>query len=408
MATRTGSTPAPAASQSQPLGPADDRARMRVAINLLTEDPRNPSGAHWFWTRMVPEMASRLLPNEELHLILSPKARRAHPDYGETVRYITFPWSNERRILRTASEHLFTPFRLPLSHIDVLNTSFAPLANPTWSTVLHIKTMHAYTAPASLSLGTRLYRRANYQRSARLAEAIIVNSNSLRSEVDRYLEVDPRKIRLIYEAVDHQIFHPGDREAARANVAALGISRPFVLFVSSLWRYKNCDALLRAWSLVRHDLGGRQLVIVGAERDQQYAAELHALVAELGIADDVVFVGGVPLEETARFYQAADLLVYPSFNETFGLPILEAMACGCPVVTSDRSAMPETAGGAAVLADPHDPGSLGRAILDATASGADGLRTRGLRRAQEFTWGATAAATLDVYREVAERRRMRQ
>ena len=357
---------------------------------------------------MVPEMAARLLPGEELHLILSPKARRAHPDYGDTVRYITFPWSNEHRILRTASEHLLTPFRLPLSHIDVLNTSFAPLANPTWSLALHIKTMHAYTAPDSLSLGTRLYRRINYQRSARLAEAIIVNSNSLRSEVDRYLEVDPRKIRLIYEAVDHEIFNPGDRQAARAHVASLGISRPFVLFVSTLWRYKNCDALLRAWSLVRHELAGRQLVIVGAERDQQYAAELHALVADLGIGDDVVFVGAVPLEETACFYRAADLLVYPSFNETFGLPILEAMACACPVVTSDSSAMPETAGGAAVLADPHDPRSLGRAILDATGSGADGLRAQGLLRAQQFTWGATAAATLDVYREVAERRRRRQ
>jgi glycosyltransferase involved in cell wall biosynthesis len=400
--------PASAASPCQPSGPADDRRRMRVAINLLTEDPQNPSGAHWFWTRMVPEMASRLLTGEELHLILSPKARRAHPDYGETVRYITFPWSNEHKVLRTASEHLFTPFRLPLSHIDVLNTCLAPLISPTWSLVLHIKTMHAYTAPASLTLGTRAYRRANYQRSARLAEAVIVNSNSLRSEVDRYLEVDPQKIRLIYEAVDHDVFKPGDREAARAHVAAFGISRPFVLFVSSLWRYKNCDTLLRAWRKVRHDLAGRQLVIVGAERDQQYAAELRSLAGELGITDDVVFVGGVPLEETARFYQAADLLVYPSFNETFGLPILEAMACACPVVTSDISAMPETAGGAAVLADPHDPASLARAILDATGSGADDLRTLGLRRAKQFTWGATAAATLDVYREVAERRGQRR
>ena len=129
--------------------------------------------------------------------------------------------------MRTASEHLFTPFRLPLNHIDVLNTSFAPLANPTWSLVLHIKTMHAYTAPASLSVASRLYRRANYQRSARLAEAIIVNSNSLRSEVDRYLEVDPHKIRLIYEAVDHQIFKPGDRQAARAHVAAFGDLKTF-------------------------------------------------------------------------------------------------------------------------------------------------------------------------------------
>ncbi len=191
-------------------------------------------------------------------------------------------------------------------------------------------------------------------------------------------------------------------------MASYGVSRPFVLFVSSLFPYKNCDTLLRAWRLVRHELEGRQLVIVGAERDERYAAELHALVDELGITDDVVFVGGIPLEETAHFYRAADLLVYPSLNETFGLPILEAMACACPVVTSDTSAMPETAGGAALLADPHDPGSIARAILDASGSAANALRARGLRRAQQFTWGATAAATLDVYREVAERRRQQR
>ena len=109
--------------------------------------------------------------------------------------------------------------------------------------------------------------------------------------------------------------------------------------------------------MARNELPGRQLAIVGAGRDEKYLAELHALVAELGIGDDVVFVGGVSLEETVNFYRAADVFVYPSLNETFGLPILEAMACGCPVVTSNVSAMPETAGGAAVLADPKAPES---------------------------------------------------
>jgi len=267
-----------------------------------------------------------------------------------------------------------------------------------------MKTMHAFTEPDSLGVGARVYRRLNYQRSVRLADAVIVNSNSLRDEIDQYLELDSQKVSLIYEAVDHDIFKPGDRDAARAYVATLGISRSFVLFVSSLWRYKNCDGLLRAWSLARRELGARQLVIVGAERDQRYATELHELVVELGIADDVVFVGGVPNEETAHFYRAADLLVYPSFNETFGLPILEAMACACPVVTSNVSSMPEIAGGAALLADPHDPASLARSIIDATGSAAPRLRTEGVRRAQQFTWGATAAATLDVYRQAAERR----
>ena len=162
--------------------------------------------------------------------------------------------------------------------------------------------------------------------------------------------------------------------------------------------------MLRAWKLIRHELAGRQLVILGAERDQKYSAELHRLAAELGIEGDIVFAGGVSNEETVHFYRAADLLVYPSFNETFGLPILEAMACACPVVTSNVSSMPEIAGGAAILTDPHDPSAIARSILEALGSEVPRLRTEGLRRAQKFTWDATAEATLNVYRQAAEQR----
>jgi glycosyltransferase involved in cell wall biosynthesis len=298
--------------------------------------------------------------------------------------------------------------RLPLSHIDVFSTLMAPLVNISWSLVIHMKTMHAFTDPGSLTPLALAYRRMNYPRSARVADAIIINSEHLRSEIEHYLNVDVRKLKLIYEAVDHDLFKQGDAGAARARVASYGATKPFALFVSSLWPYKNCDGLLRAWALARRELGGRQLVVVGPGRDEKYVARLHSLAAELGISEDLVFVGGVPLEETVCFYQAADVFVYPSFNETFGLPILEAMACGCPVVTSDTSAMPETAGGAAVLSDPKDPGSIARAIVEAVGPGRDRLRDQGLRRAGQFTWGATAASTLDVYREAAERRRGRR
>lgn len=381
---------------------------MRVAINLLTDNPERPSGAHWFWTRVIPDMAKRLEYGEELHLLVSPTSRPLHQGYGPNVFYITYPWSNERRAARTLSEHLYSPIRLPLSRIDVLNTLMAPVVNRNWSLVLHLKTMHAFTAPDSLTPAARAYRRMNYPRSARIADAIIINSKSLRSEVDRYLNVDPEKLRLIYEAVDHDLFQPGDAARARQAVTTYGVTKPFALFVSALWPYKNCDGLLRAWALARHQLGGRQLAIVGGGRDENYVAGLRSLAAELGIAADVVFVGAIPLTETVSFYRAADVFVYPSHNETFGLPILEAMACGCPVVTSDTSAMPETAGGAAILCDPRDPRSIAQAIVTATGTGGDGLRDLGLRQAQRFTWGATAAATLDVYREVAERRRGRR
>ena len=373
---------------------------MRVAINLLTDDPAAPSGAHWFWTRMIPEMARRLDTGEELHLLVSPKSRKMHQGYGPGVHYITYPWSNERRKLRTLSEHLYSPARLPLSRIDVLNTLMAPIVNPTWSVVMHLKTMHAFTEPESVAPLTRAYRRLSYPRSVAVAKAVIINSQSLRAEVSKHLDIDDRKLKLIYEAVDHDLFKPGDADEAKAKVRAHGVTRPFVLFVSSMWPYKNTDGLLKAFAHARAELGGRQLAIVGPIRDEKYGELLHGLVDELGIGQDVVWVGGVPLEETVQFYRAADVFAYPSHNETFGLPILEAMATGCPVVTSDTTAMPETAGGAAALASPGDPASIAKAIMEAI-EGRDRLRTAGLRRAAEFTWGATAAATLDVYREAA-------
>ncbi len=386
---------------------AERKASLRVAINLLTEDPAKPSGADLCWARVIPEMAKCLEDDEQLHLLVSPKSKPNYQGYGPNVRYITFPWSNERRSLRTLSEHVYSPARLPLNKIDVFATLMAPLVNPSWSVVIHMRTMHAYSAPGSVKIPVRVYRRMSYPRSARVAEAIVVNSESLRSEVQQYLDVDPGKFRLIYEAVDHDLFKPGNAAEARSRIAHYGVNKPFALFVSSLWPYKNCDGLLRAWALGRHQLGGRQLVIVGLARYEKYGADLRALATDLGIADDVVWVGGVPHEEVPSFYQAADVLAYPSFNETFGLPILEAMACGCPVVTSNLSSMPEVAGGAAVLCDPHEPASIANAIVDAVGTGADRLKDSGFRRAGQFTWLAVATATLDVYREVAERRRHR-
>jgi hypothetical protein len=118
--------------QDRPM-PSGQKPRARVAINLLPENPASPSGAHWFWTRMIPEMAQRLETGEELHLLVSPKSRHLHQGYGPGVHYITYPWSNERRSARTLSEHLYSPLRLPLSRINVFNTLMAPLVNRPWS-----------------------------------------------------------------------------------------------------------------------------------------------------------------------------------------------------------------------------------------------------------------------------------
>jgi hypothetical protein len=206
---------------------------MRVAINLLTDHPDHPSGAHWFWTRVIPEMAKRLDDDEELHVLVSPRSRSLHDGYGHNVAHITFPWSNERPAWRTLSEHVYAPARLPRARIDVFSTLLAPLVKPAPGLVVHFKTLHAYTEPASVRPTARLYRRLSYPRTARLADAIILNSESLRQEVLRYLDVDEDKLHLIPEAVDHELFRPGDPAESRDHIArTYGITEPFVLFAN--------------------------------------------------------------------------------------------------------------------------------------------------------------------------------
>jgi glycosyltransferase involved in cell wall biosynthesis len=374
---------------------------MRVAINLLTEDPANPSGAHWFWTRVIPEMAKRLEFGEELHLLVSPESRHLHQGYGPNVFHITYPWSNERRNLRTLSEHVYSPLRLPLSRIDVFNTLMAPLVNISWSLVIHMKTMHAFTSPDSLAPLPRIYRRLNYPRSARVADAIIINSKSLRSEIERYLTVDARKLKLIYEAVDHDIFKQGDAGAARARVASYGVTKPFVLFVSSLWPYKNCDGLLRAWALARGELGDRQLAIVGPGRDEKYVARLHSLAAELGISGDVIFVGGVhsrrPSSSTGRLTSSCTRRStrrsgFRSSGDGVRLP-------GGDV---ERGAMPETGGPPCSPTRP--PPSIARGDRGRRTS-QEQLRA-GLWRAAQFTWARRPPRPRCLPR-VNQRRRVR-
>ena len=376
---------------------------MKVAVNLLTDDPRNPSGAHWCWTRIIPEMAVRMRDDEELRLVVSPQMRRLHSGYPEPASHLMFPWSNEHPKLRILSEQIYAPVRLPLDRVDVYATLIAPLVRPAPGLVAHFKTMHAFSAPGSVRRLARWYRQQGYPHTAKVADAVILNSESLRAEVDEYLDIDPAKLHLVPEAVDHDLFRPGDPEEARDHLAQqYGLRGPFVLFVSSLWPYKNCDGLMRAFA--RADLPDHRLVVLGPPRDVAYVAELHALADELRIADRIDWVGGVPHEETVYFYRAASVLAYPSFNETFGMPILEAMASGCPVVTSDCSAMPETAGGAALLADPSDHESIRAALEAGAGTEASLLRKLGLRRAQDFTWAMTAERTLEVYRLVHAQR----
>ncbi|MBN2311557.1 MAG: glycosyltransferase family 4 protein, partial [Candidatus Hydrogenedentes bacterium] len=225
-------------------------------------------------------------------------------------------------------------------------------------------------------------------------------SQSTARDIVRLLDVDPGKITVTYEAVDDE-FLPVDPEAASALLAArYGIQRPFILFVGTLEPRKNLTALARAYTRLATDLP-HALVLAGAPGWQW--AELAAAIAQSPARDRIVLPGYVPRGDLPAFYSAADALAYPSRYEGFGLPVLEAMTCGCPVVTSNNSCLPEVAGDAALLVDAADEAGLEsalRTVLEDAATRA-ALIERGRAQARAFSWQACAETTLGVYKGLA-------
>jgi glycosyltransferase involved in cell wall biosynthesis len=244
--------------------------------------------------------------------------------------------------------------------------------------------------------------------AARKAAAIIAVSETTKRDVSRVLGIAPDRIRVIGNAVDAQFRPVEDRQCLDALRARYGLPPQFILYLGGFDVRKNLARLLEAYARMSPALrAAYPLVIAGRAflLGHPLYPDPHSAVERLGLDDAVRFVGEIAQEDTPALYSAATLLAWPSLYEGFGLPVLEAMACGTPVVTSSTSSLPEVAGDAARLVDPRDVDAMATAITtlledsDARAQ----LVERGLRRAAEFTWDRVAATTVDVYHSVLSR-----
>jgi glycosyltransferase involved in cell wall biosynthesis len=213
--------------------------------------------------------------------------------------------------------------------------------------------------------------------------------------------VDPSRIRVVHEAAAPG-FGPRPRDELPRLAERLGFdtdpNRPFVLFVGTLEPRKNLPLLLEAFGILRQRVDA-QLIIVGARGWlDEPIFDAHE---RSGVGDAAHFVGSLGEEDLAVLYSHAGVFVLPSLYEGFGLPVLEAMACGAPVVSSNAGPLPEVAGDAALLLKPEDAHAWASAMLEVLVSPrlAADLRARGFARAGSFSWDRTALATRDVYRE---------
>ena len=248
----------------------------------------------------------------------------------------------------------------------------------------------------------RLYYRAMMNACARIATRIITDSEHSRNEIVRYLRADPEKIDVIYPGVDPGFAPVTDAMHLAAVRSRFGIDREFILCVGIYKPRKNHARLLRAFQRCLANRIQAQLVIAGPMDEGE--AVLRRLAAELGIAERVVFTGFVSDADLCALYSAARVCACSSLYEGFGFTVLEAMACGAPVVCSRATSLPEVAGKAALYFEPHDPEEMASQLVRVFSDNAlrDSLMEQGRHNLQRFNWAETARQTLAVYHQAVQ------
>ncbi len=235
-----------------------------------------------------------------------------------------------------------------------------------------------------------------FNRRIHHAAHIITVSEYIRGEILEELRIPPDRVTAIHEAPD-PFFRPRGAEEIETALSTLGLPKDYLLFVGTLEPRKNLSLIIDALAASDHDA---PLVLTGW--DGWGEKEWREKIETAGLGKRIFFTGYVDEETLARLYTGALALVYPSLYEGFGLPVLEAMACGAPVICSDAASLPEVAGDAAMLIDPGRVETLIDAMDRLMGDGAirSDLREKGLKRAAEFSWEKTALETLDVFRSV--------
>lgn len=271
--------------------------------------------------------------------------------------------------------------------------------------VVSIHDMSVALMPHFHTLKKRLLSQRLVPHVARGARLVLTPSESTRRDVVRLLGLDPGRVRVIPYA-SGPAFRPTPPDGAR--LAALGVEQPYFLYVGTVEPRKNLARALRAFARVASLLPHHRFVIAG-QRGWKYADVLHE-VARPELAPRVTLLGYASEDDLPALYAGATAFVYPSLFEGFGLPVVEAMACGTPVLTSRTSSLTEIADGAALLVDPLDETALAEGLLRLAHDPglrAD-LRARGLARASAFSWDRTGRETALAYREVCDEARSRR
>ncbi|HLV02602.1 MAG TPA: glycosyltransferase family 1 protein [Acidobacteriota bacterium] len=367
---------------------------MRIAFDGTTLRAQQ-TGVGLYSEHLFSHLSQRVT-DERLYLISNQAIVSSRPLPEDTTIYtkMSFP-------VRAVWMQCLAPFVLKALEADVAHftNSIAPLLTRT-PTVLSVHDMSLELFPG-YHPKRRLLTRPLIKLSVQKSAAVVTVSEHSRNDIIRLLEVPPERVHVIPEAAA-PCFRPcHDRELLETVRHRYGLGEKVVLFVGTLEPRKNVPRLIRSFKhVVRRWDSSCQLICAGAF-GWGYQAVKRAIEEEQ-LQGSVKLLGYVPYEDLPRLYSLATIFIFPSFYEGFGLPVIEAMACGTPVITSNNSSLAEIAEGSAELIDPLDCESMAHAMIRLLSDPERRieLSLRGLETAARYSWVKTASETLSVYRKV--------
>lgn len=240
------------------------------------------------------------------------------------------------------------------------------------------------------------------KRNARLAKKIVADSKSTKDDIIKFFKIDPAKVKVVYLASDSQFKKLANQEKDKKVLKKYGIDKKYILSAGTIEPRKNYPTLIKAFNYIKHNNNdfNYRLVIVGRTG---WKSEATYRERELSpYKDDILFIGRVSDKELVQIYNQAEIFVYPSLFEGFGLPPVEAMSCGLPVIASDSSSLKEVVGNAGIQVPSEDYREISKQILYVLKNEKikKKLKEKSLKQAQKFSWEKTARKTLNIYNEI--------
>lgn len=357
-----------------------------MKIGIDCQSTTGPTSGLGQYTRKLIEWLPQIDPQNDYHFF------RCWKNFGGKT-YDRFLWENCVLPLKTLRQ------KIDVLHVPAFAMPF--VRGAARRTVVTVHDLIGIIFPEHLSLPSRFYWSKWLPSVNRNADRLIVDSECTKKDVVRYMQFDPEKVRVVPLAVDEKFTSQKKGREIEEVCSKYSIQQPFLFFLGNVEPRKNLPRLIRAFRRLKSEQRIEHHLVIGGSRSWHYP-ELAESCKESGVMESIKFIDYVEENDLAPLYRASELFIFPSLYEGFGLPILEAMACGVPVIASNVSSIPEVGGDAVYYVNPYNEEEIARAIHEVLRDRGirEELQRKGFEQARQFSWKRTAEETRRVFGEL--------